>query len=242
MEKRIRKIKKAFTAFVIFCSLSLTLSSQSVTQKNKIRFVLWSNVDSYPGVLTEESSDGNTSASSENGIYDYAIKSLKKVGPYLINGMVYGWSFSYTPYDKTRGVKEYLEIEPIVPEEIVRKNITYSAPWIENNLFNCWCEYIRSPYEIQEYERWETVKNPVIRGIGYGSLEHGFQGIKEGTEDALKNAVRSYYRNIIKNKPKEITGKVLVKSNPLIGVDAGRYVVNLDFFLECDKIIEYKVF
>ena len=40
----------------------------------------------------------------------------------------------------------------------------------------------------------------------------------------------------------EITGKVLIKDIPTIGIDNGKYVINLDFFLEYGKIIEYTVF
>lgn len=233
MEKRIRQIKKSILLLIIFSIITFTVSSQPVSFKNKIRFVVWSNVDAYPGSL---------SASSDDGTYNFAIKSIKDLGPYLVNGIVYGWSFSYTPYDKTRGVAEQLKIEPIVSQKVIEKRIKYSSPWIEENKFNCWCEYERTPYEVQEYERWAVIENPVIHGIGYGKLADGFDGIKAAAEDALKNAVREYYRNVIKNKPKEIRGKVLIKNAPLIGVDAGRYMINLDFFLERGKIIEYKVF
>ena len=49
-------------------------------------------------------------------------------------------------------------------------------------------------------------------------------------------------RNTIKNKPKEITGRVLLRKTPMIGIDAGRYVIKLDFFLECGTILEYTQF
>ena len=242
MEKCIRQISKALAALLIFSIISFTLSSQTIPYKNKIRFVLWSNVDAYPGLKTDDSNDSTPSAYSENNIFNFAINSIRDIGPYLVNGMVYGWSFSYTPYDKTRGVEEQLKIEPLISQKVVEKGVTYSFPWVENNIFNCWCEYERAPYEVQEYERWAVIQNPVIHGIGYGNLADGFEGIKAAAADALKNALRTYYRNVIKNKPKEITGKVLIKTAPLIGVDAGRYMINLDFFLERGKIIEYKVF
>ena len=36
--------------------------------------------------------------------------------------------------------------------------------------------------------------------------------------------------------------KILIKNQTTMGIDSGRYVINLDFFLECDRIIEYKSF
>ena len=74
------------------------------------------------------------------------------------------------------------------------------------------------------------------------SVEKGFEGIEEAAREALKDAIRNHYRKTIKNKPKEINGAVLVRNFPTLGISSGRYVINLDFFLECGKIIEYSVY
>ncbi len=121
-------------------------------------------------------------------------------------------------------------------------DIKYSSIWIENNRFNCWIDYTRTKHEVQTYYLWSSIQNPTIQGRGYGDLSLGFEGIKLAAQDALKNAVRNYYRNTIKNKPKEITGRVLMRKTPLLGIDNGQYVINLDFFLECGTISEYTQF
>jgi hypothetical protein len=89
---------------------------------------------------------------------------------------------------------------------------------------------------------WASIQNPTIQGIGIGKISDGFDGITAAAKDAVKKAVREYYRNVIKNKPKEITGSVLVRNQPLLGIDAGKYRIKLDFFLECGRIKYYKVF
>jgi len=33
-----------------------------------------------------------------------------------------------------------------------------------------------------------------------------------------------------------------MREPPKIGIDAGRYKITLDFFMETDKIVEYKTF
>ena len=61
--------------------------------------------------------------------------------------------------------------------------------------------------------------------------------------EQLSPEVRSkIFQVIVKNKPKEINGAVLVRNFPTLGISSGRYVINLDFFLECGKIIEYSVY
>ena len=249
MERYLQKLKYFLIFSLIFAATELSAQTPSIIQH--IRFPIWAEVDAYPG--TQQAADD-----VEAEEYSYPIARIKETVPFLIEGLVYGWNFVYVPSDKTRGVEEYLEVTPVrtdaapaVPELVEGvegpKNqssfdIKYSSVWIENNRFNCWVDYTRTEYQVQTYYLWSSIQNPTIQGRGYGDLSKGFEGIKEAAEDALKNAIRDYYRNVIKNKPKEITGAVLLRKTPLLGIDSGRYVINLDFFLECGTIIEYKNF
>lgn len=215
--------------------------------KEKIRIQLWGDLDAYPEVAGEvqKQLDNPTNPVAEkNGIFAYPIQQVKKIAPFLINGMVSGWEFVYVPSDKARGVQEYFEITEILPADKLGSVIIFSDPYVEeeNNRFDCWCEYTRNQREFENYKMWSSIKNPVISARGYGPVEAGIDGIKMAAEDALKTAIREHYRSKVKNKPKEITGKVLIRSEPLLGIDAGRYALNLDFFLEYGKIIEYTMY
>ena len=156
--------------------------------------------------------------------------------------MTYGWTFVYVPYDKIRGVEEYFEFSEINKISEEDGKIVYSKPWIQDNRFNCWVEFERTPQMIREFQVWNSINFAKIQGKGFGKISDGFDGISDGAKDCLKNAVRSHYRKIIKNKPKEIRGKVIIRKLPRIGIISGRYAVELDFFLETDKIIEYKYY
>ena len=222
--------------FILVCSSFLfCLNAQTPSFEEKIRIQLWGDLDAYPEFAA-------ATLDEEKGVFDYPIQQIKKTAPFLINGMVYGWDFVYVPYDKTRGVAEYFEITEIRSIQQDGQNVIYSSPWIdvEKNRFSCWCEFYRTPDQVKNYKMWSSIVHPVISGRGYGSVEKGVDGIKLAAEDALKNAVREYYREQLKNKPKEITGSVLIRSEPLMGVDAGRYALSLDFFLERGRIKEYK--
>lgn len=234
MERFIQKIKSKSLFFFILFLLPIKLCAQTPSVVRHIRIPLWAELDAYP-----EMEDAQNLESPQ---YEYPISSIKTVAPFLISGMVYGWKFTYVPLDKQRGVEEILEIEEIVPSEKLVQGITYVSPWLQNNRLNCWCEYTRDASQIQNYNLWSSIRNPVIHGVGYGSVKKGFEGLKDAASDALKNAIRDYYRSVIKNKPKAITGAVLIRDIPTIGISSGRYVFNLDFFLECGKIIEYSVY
>lgn len=236
MERQLPGLKKALISLIFAAAgIAGSLFAQTPSIIEHIRFSIWAQTDAYPG--TEAAAQD-----SQAGEFDYPIARIKEIVPFLMEGLVYGWNFVYTPSDKTRTVEEYMEITPVRGDGTTEFDITYSSVWIENNRFNCWVDYTRTPHEIQTYNLWASIKNPAIQGRGYGDLELGFEGIKQAAQDALKNAIRDYYRNTIKNKPKEITGRVLLRKTPMIGIDAGRYVIKLDFFLECGTILEYKQF
>ncbi len=212
--------------------ISLPLFSQDVSQERMVRFALWASTDAYPGIETA----GKTEL-------DLPAKKIGELAPFILAGMVYGWKFEYVPYDKARGVQEFFEFTPIQElnaEEI--KSINYTKPWIEDSVLNCWVEYRRTDNQIHSYRGWQSVLHPKIRGEGYAKISEGFDGIQKACAEALKLAVRNYERKWIKTKPKEISGIVFMREPPKIGVDAGRYKVSLDFFMETDKIIEYKTF
>jgi len=201
-----------------------------------IRFHLWAQLDAFPG--------SETVKAVEEGQFEYPVNMLKETAPFLVNGMVYGWDFTYTPSDKARGIEEFFEITEIQPEEKILSQIEYENPWIseEDNRFNCFVRFKRNQNQIQSFNLWSSIQNPTVRGTGKGSIEKGFEGIREAATDAVKDAVREHYRKEIKNKPKEITGRVIIRKDPVIGINAGKYVINLDFFLESGRIKTYSIF
>ena len=231
MERHLQTLKRLIFALGFAGSL---LFAQTPSVVRNIRLPLWAELDAYPGL--ELSSDENS------GQFDFPVSQMRRIAPFIISGMVYGWNFVYVPYDKARGVEEYLEVTEIVSSDVIKGGIKYTSPWISDNNLNCWVEYVRTDSQVQTYNLWKSIQNPVIGGIGYASVEKGFEGIEEAAREALKDAIRNYYRKVIKNKPKEINGSVLIRDFPTLGITSGRYVINLDFFLECGRIVEYSVY
>ena len=233
--KNKRIFKKLFFAFLgLLFSVNFSVYSQASFVERIIRIPLWAELDAYP--------ESEQAANINSEQYEFPINRMHEVAPFIINGMVYGWNFVYVPSDKARGVEEYFEVTEITDSEVTKNKINYTSPWIENNKLNCWVEYERTEAQVQNYRLWTSIKNPVISGLGYAAVEKGFDGIEEAAKDSLKTAIRDYYRSIIKNKPKEINGSVLIRNLGALGIDSGRYVINLAFFLECGKIIEYSVY
>ncbi len=199
-----------------------------------MRFSLWAARDVFPGIEVQD---------ADESLYALPVRKIREIAPFILSGMVYGWNFDYTPYDKARKVPEFFEFTPIRElNESELSSVKYTFPWLEESRLYTWVEYWRSDEQISYYRSWLGVNYPHIKGRGYAPLEDGFDGIKQACGEALKQAVREYERRRIKTKPKEILGKALLCQPPLIGIESGRYVVTLDFFMESDRIIEYKTF
>lgn len=222
------------TLIISFSVFSAEIFAQEVYQGRTARFAMWASTEAIPGI---------EKTMPKGDVTSLPVQKIRQIAPFILSGMVYGWEFDYTPYDKKRGVKEFFEFKPIrdfSSEEISR--IKYESPWIKDQRLNVWVEYDRTESQRMGYDSWCSVNYPNIKGVGYAPLEEGFEGIQKACAEALKEAVREYERRQIKNKPKEIIGKVLMSKPPLIGIDAGRYMVTLDFFMQSDRIIEYKTF
>lgn len=233
MEKRLLRL--TFSFFILFSLFGQRfLYAQEISFLHSIKVHVWAELDAYPGLA--EAQD------TSSGQWDYPVNRIREVTPFLINGMVYGWNFSYTPYDKQRTVKEILEITPISELSAKDGKIVYEKPWIQDNKLHCWATFERSQELQWLFQKWTSINTEKIQGRGKGKISQGFDGITDAARNALKEAIRSHYRALEKNKPKEICGKVIIRREPRIGIAEGQYMVELDFFLETDRIIKYAIY
>ncbi|MBP5465705.1 MAG: hypothetical protein J6Y13_11105 [Treponema sp.] len=175
-------------------------------------------------------------------LYSFAIGRAKEISPFFLAGMLSGWTFDYTPYDKSRGVDEFFEFGEITPFDWSMNSITYKDPLPEDNKLLVWAYCDRTELQQLSYRRWSSINLPKVRGRGRASVEKGFEGIQEAVGNAIKDAVREYWRIYSKNKPKEITGRVLLIGVPRVYILEGQYVTDLEFFLETDRIVKYTYF
>lgn len=235
-------MEKRFALAFAFLFVICTGFAQEVSFQRKIRIPLWAELDAYPGLRPIGEENDTVPIDYDEPFFAHAVREMKKLTPFLLNGMVYGWEFEYTPSDKMRGVKEYFEFKEIRSFEDEKKFIKYEDPWFDESRVHCWVSFERSDSMVNSYNHWANIKNPRILGLGGGKVSKGFAGIQDAVENALKDAVRTYFRKILKNKPKRIAGKVLVNKVPAILIKSGEYQIQLDFFLEIGKIIEYSQF
>ena len=228
--------KSFFILIILILSCSFCFSQISDTQKT-LRIRLWAPLDENPA--------SQISPETENA-FGTSFRSLKATAPYLLSGMIYGWKFEYTPSDNTRNVEEYFSLEPIseIPED--DEKIIFTNPAFLDTRVYCWLEYLRTDEMMISRQRWDSIQFPRVSGTGESSYldsVDSIDGIKEAVKNAAKNAIRTYAQKQTKNKPKEVTGTILLKDiDPNIKIIKGKYTAHLDFFLYVDKIIQYSQF
>lgn len=261
---------KSVLIILLFCSFGAVLGAQQPSQAEQLRILIWSSIDPFPGSFDEpEGTDKDavlkkTAARQASAtaaavaspavspddpyvaekleVFGYAIERTKEITPFLLSGMISGWAFDYVPYDKTRRVQEIFEVEEVTPFSAAMNPISYKNPEPLENRLVCWAYCDRTEAQQLSYRRWTSVQLPKIHGKGAASVEGEFEGIQAACKEAVKNAVREYWRIYEKNKPKEILGKVLLIGNPRIYISEGQYVADLEFFLETDRIVKYTTY
>ncbi len=198
-----------------------------------IRFKVWAPYDEVPDL-------SNPSNHNADDPLKHASDLLIKTGKFALNAMIYGWNFSITPKDNARGVKEYAEFMPQKENEDDLADIKWTNTVFEPDKITCWLEFQRTPLMMHSKAWWNTVNCPRIHGTGESVFTGKFEAVQEAFFDAAKNAVLEYVKKIEKNRPKEIIGLLLLKTDtPRLRIDSGKYIADLDFFLYVDKIVRY---
>ncbi|MDR2898653.1 MAG: hypothetical protein LBU99_07535 [Spirochaetaceae bacterium] len=221
-----------FAAAVLHGDTPVQSASGAWTAGDRLRFPLWVLLESVPG----------KEAPAPDSLIQYPLGELRSIAPFIIEGMVYGWSFSYTPSDRLRGVEEYFSRESLARLPERNSGIIFTEPRIEEGRLSCWVEFPVTPQVERQRSRWYSVVYPKASGIGRGSVIDEAEGIKEAYSQAILNAVREYVRKIEKNKPKEINGTVLLTEIPRLYIDGGKYIARIDCFLNITEIVPYSVF
>lgn len=181
--------------------------------------------------------DENSTLSEEE-----ASKRLLEEAQYVFSGMIFGFSFLYTPLDRTREVDEIFELLP--EAEIVWGDpaLTVAEVRVSGNRKYALIRYY--PHDFQKSWIEYSGSNLLSRAsaYGYGDVFKGHSQKLKSIGEGIREAVRSYLRKRIFNKPKEIRGRAVLSDVPYVYIDAGRYVAKVRVKLDIREIIPYKIF
>ncbi|MFP4408452.1 MAG: hypothetical protein ACLFPW_08030 [Spirochaetaceae bacterium] len=164
-------------------------------------------------------------------------------GRHVFSGMLYGYDFRYVPSDRTRQVEEEFSLQPVarIPwgDQRLRVISTRRRP---DDAFVARLRYDMAPFQRARYEAWRSNTLTPASGAGTADLLRGFDGKISSIEEAVKQAIRNHVRGKTFNKPRVITGRVLLREPPRIGVASGEYVARVETFLIIDEVVHYTAY
>ena len=170
------------------------------------------------------------------------IDRLLEEARYVFSGMIYGFSFAYTPSDTLRSVEEQFTIEPIAQIPWGDPGLTVmDTREAEDRVF------VRIRYFLNEYQdpwisMWQSNTLPTNSAFGEAPLYRGPENRIEAINQGVKQAVRNYLRQRVYNKPKSITGEVVLQAPPRIVIKAGAYRATVDVKMKFEEVRPYSSF
>ena len=170
------------------------------------------------------------------------VKDLLDEAVFVYSGMIYGFSFTYTPGDLARGVKEEFSIvpnaqiqygDPALAVRAIRKDKARTFVRIEyrcEDRHQAWLDY------------WNSSTFPLIGGSATSFASEGAASRIEAMEQAVKESVRNYMRGRIHNKPRSISGNFVFKEAPVIMQAAGLYKASVRIKVDITTVEQYSLF
>ncbi len=168
-----------------------------------------------------------------------AIKQMLEEARFAFSGMIYGFSFVYTPSDRARGVEEIFDLEPaaVIPwgEDGLRIRDTREEDGIVRVSVSCSLE----EHQKLRIQLWSANTFPAATGTGSADYFAGPPEKIKAHKEPMKEAIRGYLRKRIYNKPKEIRGRLVLQEAPDCRYASGEYVSTVRIKIDFEEIVEY---
>jgi hypothetical protein len=173
---------------------------------------------------------------------EVAKKNLLEEGRMLVSGMIFGWDFSYTPSDKARRVEEDFVLTPVasVPWGSPRLHVTETE--VSNTRLWARISYTLDEQESHRRAAWDSNTAALSTGQGAADLQLGDAAREKALERAIRDAIRRSLDTRYLNKPREITGEVVLWDDPTMIVRSGTYTTTATVKLVVRDLIPYRIF
>ena len=171
-----------------------------------------------------------------------AERSLLDDAQALISGMVYGWTFTYVPGDLSRHVTESFVLTPVAV--ITRGTPRLRVLETEVSDTRLWARiaYTLNEEESQRRASWESNTAAQSTGQGKANILDGADARTKSLRDAFRDAIRLALDTRYVNKPREITGEVVLWADPTVLVRAGSWMTRASVKLLVREVIPYRIF
>lgn len=171
-----------------------------------------------------------------------AIGRLLDEAAIVLSAMVYGSEFRYIPADPAREVAEEFTLRPRATITRGDPGLFVTQTWVDGDLLYARMYYELRPDQIRWYEGWRSAAIATSRASGREPFLLGPAAKAEAYTDAFMQAVRAYARSVSPNRPRSISGALLMTEPPLVSIHEGSYEARVTISVQIDEIEPYSVF
>jgi hypothetical protein len=173
---------------------------------------------------------------------ELARQRILEEAAWVYGGMIWGFDFSYTPYDKARAIPERFEIESLGALKLELLSIAAGAYPKSADEYRAFVEYRPAPalsalMASYAQEPWKS-----CQGIGRADMVLGVKGRRAAYEDGLRAALRGYLQSALPNKPRLVKGRIAFERAPSLAILGGSYTVQLRARAMVTESIPYKIY
>lgn len=210
---------------------ALPCAAQSAAGKELLRSEFWAEVQPVAGVGDEWPVSPETLRAR-----------ILAEAAWVYGGMIWGFDFRYTPYDKTRALDERFDIEPIqsLPPEAMR--LAPGARASPPDALYSFVEYSPDPSLLSLMGDYANKPWKGAQGIGKADMNLGIKGRRAAYVEGLRLSVRGLLQGLEPNKPRLVRGRVVFDRPPSMAIIGGFYTAQVRARAMVIEVIPYKVF
>jgi hypothetical protein len=171
-----------------------------------------------------------------------AARRILEEGRILFSSMVYGYSFTYVPSDAARKVSETFTLTPVAEIPWGSRGVEILETTLEDKRLYARIAYTLTDAEAKRREAWDSSAVAMSTGSGKGSLFKGSPDKITALNNAMKDAIRSYLRSRVLNKPREVRGEIVLWEDPQTVERAGEYIATAKVRLRVTELVPYRIF
>jgi hypothetical protein len=203
----------------------------------------WGQVNDRPFVELEVWTELDPFAADARPVErSVAVGRLLDEAAFVLSGMVYGYSFSYTPGDPARQVAESFEL---IPRALITRGdpaLRVTQTWVDDDLLYARMYYELHPEQVGWFNGWRRASVTTATGTGTAPFILGPLQKTDAYDDAIRAAVRAHARTVVFSRPRLITGAATIADPPMVSIVEGSYTARVTINLVLDEIVPYDTY
>ena len=224
----------------VFAALLLLPYASWAQRSHDLTVELWWEVE--PMVGWEDASSEDASSEEQPASEREVVKHLLEYSRILFSAMIYGYRFTYVPADRERQLADEFSLVPVAEIPWGDRNLRALQTDVRGGRVYAKLEYQLQDYQIARRRSWSSNSIPVSPGTGRANLFEGPGEKLTAVREAIRDAIDAYARSRMLNRPRQISGELILWDGPTTWVHEGAYVSTVKVKLLQEEVIPNRVF